>query len=86
MAQAAQMGFREAMDVLSREERFMGMVSAMNTVLIQKGVYTREELEAYFCQWAEAQKSVPQADRPGWSRSKWLSRISAALTAAIACF
>jgi hypothetical protein len=58
------MNFREAMGVLSREERFMGMVSAMNTLLIQKGFYTHEELEAYYCQWAQAQVEKPKKERP----------------------
>ncbi len=52
---------------LERDERFKATVSAMNTLLVQKGVYTQEEFEAYFCQWAEAQvkrrntEEVPQA-------------------------
>ena len=58
--------FKQALTELSREERFMGMVSAMNTVLIQKGVYTKEEVEAYYCQWAEAQVRRPKNQRTGW--------------------
>jgi hypothetical protein len=58
--------FREAMSVLSREERFMATVSAMNTLMIQKGIYTTEELEAYYVQWASAQIQRPKSNRPGW--------------------
>lgn len=49
------MDFYQAMDLLSRDERFKATVSAMNTLLIQKGVYTQEEFEIYFCQWAESE-------------------------------
>ena len=49
------MTFHQAMRELERDERFKATVSAMNTLLVQKGVYTQEEFEAYFCQWAEAQ-------------------------------
>ena len=67
--------FREAMNFLSREERFMATVSAMNTLLIQKGVYTTEEMEAYYCQWAVAQLRKPKKHRPGWR-----SRLASLLT------
>lgn len=36
----------EAAKLLSREERFMGTVAAMNTLLIAKGVYTQEEFDS----------------------------------------
>src|SRR5450759_3642412 len=45
--------FEEVLQVLSREERFMATVSAMNALLIQKGVYSSEEFEGIFRQWAE---------------------------------
>ena len=48
------MDFDQAMERLSREDRFKATVSAMNTLLIQKGIYTQAEFEIYFCQWAEA--------------------------------
>jgi hypothetical protein len=57
--------FGDALKVLSREERFMGMVSAMNTMLIKKGIYTKEEIEGYYCQWAQAQLDRPKEERPG---------------------
>lgn len=51
----APLEFRAAIDRLSREDRFRATVSAMNTLLIQKGIYTQEEFEALFCQWAAAE-------------------------------
>jgi hypothetical protein len=73
---ACGLSFRQAMDVLSREERFMAMVQAMNTVLLQKGVYTKEELEGYYCQWAEAQVARPKKERMG-RRAGFISRLLA---------
>jgi hypothetical protein len=49
------MTFAEAIELLSRDDRFKATISAMNTLLIEKGVYTQEEFEAYFCQWASAE-------------------------------
>jgi hypothetical protein len=45
-------GFEEAMERLSREERFRATVYAMNTLLVQKGVYSPEEFEFQFRQFA----------------------------------
>lgn len=39
---------------LTREERFMATVAAMNTLLIQKGVYTQGEFDRIFAMWAES--------------------------------
>ena len=64
--------FLQAMQMLSREERFMATVSAMNTLMIEKGIYTTEEIERYYCQWAIAQQLKPKRNRPGWT-SKLLS-------------
>ena len=46
-------GFDEAMERLSREERFRATVYAMNTLLVQKGVYSPEEFEFQFRQFAQ---------------------------------
>jgi hypothetical protein len=46
-------GFDEAMEKLSREERFRATVYAMNTLLVQKGVYSPEEFEFQFRQFAQ---------------------------------
>lgn len=48
------MDFDEAMRLVERDERFRATVYAMNTLLIQKGIYSTEEFEAYFCQWVES--------------------------------
>lgn len=45
--------FEEAMDKLSREERFRATVYAMNTLLVQKGIYSPEEFEFQFRQFAQ---------------------------------
>jgi hypothetical protein len=45
--------FEEAMEVLSRDERFKATVYAMNTLLVEKGIYSPEEFEFHFRQWAQ---------------------------------
>ncbi len=45
--------FDDAMEKLSREERFRATVYAMNTLLVQKGVYSPEEFEFQFRQFAQ---------------------------------
>ena len=45
--------FEEAMEKLSREERFRATVYAMNTLLVQKGIYSPEEFELQFRQFAQ---------------------------------
>ncbi len=60
--------FDEVVELLSREERFMATVSAMNTLLIQKGVYSTEEFQDVFRTWALAQLDRPKSSRPGWKR------------------
>lgn len=45
--------FADAMEKLSREERFRATVYAMNTLLVQKGVYSPEEFEFQFRQFAQ---------------------------------
>jgi hypothetical protein len=50
LAEAA-MSFEEALEIASRDERFKATVYAMNTLLIQKGVYTREEFQQLFVEW-----------------------------------
>jgi hypothetical protein len=56
---------REAVEILSREERFMATVAAVNTLLIDKGVYTQEEFDGIFCRWAKAQLQRPKNQRVG---------------------
>jgi hypothetical protein len=45
--------FEDAMERLSREERFRATVYAMNTLLVQKGIYSPEEFEFQFRQFAQ---------------------------------
>ena len=45
--------FEEAMNRLSRDERFRATVYAMNTLLVQKGIYSPEEFELQFRQFAQ---------------------------------
>jgi hypothetical protein len=44
----------EAARLLSREERFHATVAAMNTLLIEKRIYTQQEFDTIFCEWAKA--------------------------------
>jgi hypothetical protein len=46
-------GYDEAMEKLSREERFRATVYSMNTLLVQKGVYSPQEFEFQFRQFAQ---------------------------------
>lgn len=45
--------YQEAMNRLSRDDRFRATVYAMNTLLVQKGVYSPDEFEFQFCQFAQ---------------------------------
>ncbi len=45
--------FEEAMELLSRDDRFKATVYAMNTLLVEKGIYSPEEFEFHFRQWAQ---------------------------------
>jgi hypothetical protein len=48
--------YEEAMDALSRDERFKATIYAMNSLLIQKGVYSPEEFEFQIRQYAQNQR------------------------------
>jgi len=47
------MSFEEAIEAASRDEGFKASVYAMNTLLIQKGVYTQAEFQLFFVEWVE---------------------------------
>jgi hypothetical protein len=51
------LSFDEALKVASREERFMATVYAMNTLLIQKGIYPAEKFESFFIEWVSKEQS-----------------------------
>ncbi|HYM77668.1 MAG TPA: hypothetical protein VE377_16970 [Candidatus Dormibacteraeota bacterium] len=53
--------YDEAIEKLSREERFRATVYAMNTLLVQKGIFSPDEFEFQFRQFA--QKSLPRRGR-----------------------
>ncbi len=45
--------FDEDMEKLSRDEHFRAAVYSMNTLLVQKGIYSPEEFEFQFRQFAQ---------------------------------
>jgi hypothetical protein len=47
--------YEKALDLLSRDDRFRATVYAMNTLLIHKGIYTQEEFQQLFVEWASKQ-------------------------------
>ena len=47
--------FEEAMEKLSRDDRFRDTTCAMNTLLVQKGIYSPQEFEFQFRQFAQKQ-------------------------------
>jgi hypothetical protein len=50
------MSFEETLEHLSGDERFKATVHAMNTLLIHRGIFTREEFGDWFVAWASKQK------------------------------
>jgi hypothetical protein len=62
---ASELTFEDAIEALSREERFMGTVSAMNSLLVKKGIYSTAEFQEIFVEWATAQMEKPARERPG---------------------
>ncbi|MFZ0314056.1 MAG: hypothetical protein WAL85_15215 [Candidatus Korobacteraceae bacterium] len=47
------MSFEEALKLASRDDAFKATVYAMNTLLIDKGVYTLRECETLFVGWVQ---------------------------------
>ena len=47
------MSLEEAMQGLSRDERFMATVYALRTLLVEKKILSPDELEYHFRQWAQ---------------------------------
>ncbi len=50
------MSFEEALDQASRDDAFKATIYAMNTLLIDKGVYTRDEFETLFVEWVHKEQ------------------------------
>jgi hypothetical protein len=61
----SELSFEDALEALSREECFMGTVSAMNSLLVKKGIYSTTEFQETFVEWAAAQMEKPSSARPG---------------------
>ena len=49
------MSYEKALDLLTRDDRFRATVYAMNSLLIHKGIYTQEEFQQLFTEWASKQ-------------------------------
>lgn len=58
------MTFQQAMELLGRDERFKATIYAMNTLLIHKGVYTQEEFERLFVEWAKKEQQRKTQEHP----------------------
>ena len=48
----ALLSFEEAMNQLSRDDRFRATVYAMNTLMVQRGIYSPAEFEWHFREFA----------------------------------
>lgn len=55
------MSFEEALNLASRDESFKATIYAMNTLLIGKGIYTREEFETLFIEWVNKEQRRTRA-------------------------
>ena len=58
------MSFEEALNLASRDEAFKATVYAMNTLLVAKGIYTREEFEHLFVEWVHKEQRRTRAANP----------------------
>ena len=67
------MSFEEALALASRDEGFKATVYAMNTLLIHKGIYTREEFQALFVEWVEKEQRRKATVAPRTTTSSALS-------------
>ena len=56
------MTYEQALDFLSRDDRFKATIYAMNTLLIHKGIYTHEEFERLFVEWASKQERTSKKE------------------------
>lgn len=55
------MSFERSLESLSKDERFKATVYAMNSLLIQRGVYTPLEFERLFAEWAAKPRASGEA-------------------------
>lgn len=49
--------YEDALNSLSTDQRFRATVYAMNTLLVQKGIYSPAEFEFQFRQWAQKHRN-----------------------------
>lgn len=64
-ARGSAMTYEEASRKASRDEGFMATVYAMNTLLIHKGLYTRDEFRNLFVEWVEKEdRKKARAEQP----------------------
>jgi hypothetical protein len=49
--------YEDALNELSTDQRFRATVYAMNTLLVQKGIYSPAEFEFQFRQWAQKHRN-----------------------------
>jgi hypothetical protein len=58
------MSFEEALSVATRDEAFKATIYAMNTLLIDKGIYTRGEFESLFVEWVDKEQRRSRRSKP----------------------
>jgi hypothetical protein len=46
------MSFKQALEIMGKDESFRATIYAMNTLLIKKGVYKSSEFEQLVCEYA----------------------------------
>jgi hypothetical protein len=63
----APMSFEQAIEIASRDERFKATVYAINSLLIQKGIYTQEEFDRLFVEWVEKETRRKEQNSPSAS-------------------
>lgn len=50
------MNFKEALERATRDEGFQATVYAMNSLLLLKRIYSREEFESLFIEWVQKEE------------------------------
>src|SRR5260370_29494960 len=61
----SELSFEDALAALSREERFLGTVSAMNSLLAKNGIYSTADFQQIFVECAAAPMQKPSRERHG---------------------
>lgn len=56
------MPYEKALELLSRDDRFKATIYAMNTLLIHKGIYTQQEFQQLFVEWAAKEESKKKSN------------------------